>query len=309
MYLYIKTPLSGQSKYIPHLVEHCSILPENGNIQDFFAFEYCFSADTYSTYTMMEFPERYCDTILRLLQTPLKPWKVPQEKKVLRQELQEVNFTQELLEKIFCVLYQTRFNLNHTARVRFSDVYEYHTTYYTPSNWILCDEKYRICSNSYQFQTISFPEPQIKNEKFSLNVRGYKNFVRTTPKTWESHIRNAFLQELIDTWGVFQYRFWHNPIYHIPVDAYFFRSENRDILVMSEIFPDISEDFFTAFQKEFCEKSIENHFINKIIILIYLHLGTRLTHIEIVQYIQSYTYKKYQEYIWYSDEYTAYSHF
>jgi len=207
MYLYIKTPLVHQSKYIPHLVEHCAILPRNEYIQDFFAFAYRCEADCYSTYTMMEFPESQTDTLLQTLQLPLEPWKITQEKKILRQELQDVNFAQELLEKIFYTIYQTHFNLNHTARASFQEVSQYHSQYYTPKNWILCDEQYRICSDSYRFQPPPFPSPQIGTEKFCLKVRGYTNFVRTSPKTPKSHIWNAFLQELIDVWGVFAYRF------------------------------------------------------------------------------------------------------
>gem|GEM_PF-3217833 len=70
-----------------------------------------------------------------------------------------------------------------------------------------------------------------------------------------------------------------------------------DILAMSEMFPEISEEFFIAFQRDFCEKSLGNYFIQKTIVLILLHLGVLLSSEEVMQYLKNFTYQEYQEYI------------
>gem|GEM_PF-2749907 len=110
-------------------------------------------------------------------------------------------------------------------------------------------------------------------QKNRIRVHGYTNYVRiASPKIRQNSVKHFFCQELIDAWGIYTYRFGENPQYYSPVDAYFFRSEETDILAISDIFPNIHQDFFEAFRDDFLVSISENTLLNKVIVLNYLHL-------------------------------------
>ena len=251
MHAYIKTPFYRNSKYIPHLLEHCVNSRGNLNSNDFFSYVYQSDADTFSWYTHFSFSDKISiEVFISWLQKDLDAGLIEYEKQILKDELKDVNFAQELFEKIWKRLHWIDFNNNHISRVSTIEIVDYHKKYYKSAEIIICDDSFNIIS-----PTKKFTEAAALNDNTSpsiIKVRGesMRVFIRTYA-SWKDYYFMLFIQELLKSFQEYteRHKKW---VYYFDNRVFLFRTEKYSILSFPEYFEcNISIEFFDSFKTYF----------------------------------------------------------
>ncbi len=297
MLIFIRTPLYRLSKFIPHLIEHCINRDTNVNSEIYFDFIHNTDFKSFSNYTILKIPD-YIDLniFIKKIMNKINKSTIRIEKKVLKQELIYISYENKLFEKICKKVYWNNFNINKVNRINFDEIYSYHKKYYNLNNFIICDDNYNIIKDDYIYQKID--KLEVKNDKFKINVNWYKNFVIISEyKSWKDYYFNFFLEELINSFIDFKYRFNKN-IYLNNLEAYFYRTDEINIFILGWWFDiDFSMDFFNKFKNNFIN-IISYDYWKKWIIINKLLLWINLNNNEIIDYINELDYYDVVKYLW-----------
>lgn len=152
MYLYLKTPLHNHSKYIPHLVEHCSGYSAL-DVVDFFEFSYGLDGVSTPEYTRFEYDKRISyEKALEKLFTPLQKSAFLYESKILQEELGESSYDQRIYESVIQHYINSAISLNRTEKVSREEVERYHTIRYSSKNVIAVNQDFEVLYQGFQPQ-------------------------------------------------------------------------------------------------------------------------------------------------------------
>gem|GEM_PF-3172593 len=236
-YIYIKTPLYKNSKFVPHLVEHLINLKTEISPSHYFSFLKDAEMTVTATYTLIDLPKEqdamiYLEKLLEPLCTDL----IPSETKAICEENTRNNYTQKLFEKIGKQLYEKDFRTNSCLpKASKKEILEYHQKYYTKDNIIVYDDEYRIIYSQYQFVD-ERQKGVLPRKRFQVKVRGYTNFVSSEPRThWQQYYFFFFVQELLDAYFGYTYRF-QKKRYYYDIEAFFFMTEDHNIFALADDF-------------------------------------------------------------------------
>lgn len=184
MYVFIKTPLYKNSKYLPHLVEHC-ILTNNQQYSEYISTMYDNRWVTFCGYTKFYIPSQSKDTILQKLQNPITRETIEQERKIIKDELSYTSNTYDIFEKIGKKLYGKTFKNNDVSKVTYTEIKTYHKKWYTSENIIICDDNYNIISSPTKLakqstknliQSFTIKQDTTKYQVFSTKFLSFKDF-------------------------------------------------------------------------------------------------------------------------------------
>lgn len=187
--IYIKTPPINNSIYIPHLVEH-SLWWKIKTSKDYFDFpDEQMSTDTYYTIlTLYSDSKKDLKKFLELVKKPLEKEKILYEKKRIKEENNEISFSQVLCEKIWKKFYWKSYNYNWTQKVNIQDIIDYHEQFYI--NW-----EFFICEENKNFEDFNLENFSLKlKEKFNLSLRWEKWVIFI----FENKILNWYFIKILD---------------------------------------------------------------------------------------------------------------
>lgn len=152
MYLYLKTPLHNHSKYLPHLVEHCSGHSALAAV-DFFEFSYGLDGISTPEYTRFEYDKRISyEKALEKLFIPLQNSVFLYESKILQEELGGSSYDQRIYEAVIQQYINSAISLNRTENVSREEVKKYHTTRYLSKNVIAVNQDFQVIYQGFQSQ-------------------------------------------------------------------------------------------------------------------------------------------------------------
>lgn len=306
MQIFIRTPLYKLSKFIPHLIEHCINRKAIVSSSDYFNYIHNTDFNSFSNYTLLKIPNYFdVNIFLEKIIEKIDKKLIEIEVNVLKQELKNINYINWLYEKICKKIYGSQFNINKISNSKISEIIDYHQKYYQNENIIICDDDYNIINNSYIYTEHNKEKIHIKKQKFRLMFNWYNNYVISTAWTnWKNYYFHFFLEELMNSFIDFKYRFQNN-IYHNDSEAYFFRTEELDIFVISWKF-DIwfDKDFFDNFKIKF-KNIVSFDYWKKWIILCKLLNWENINNKEILNYIDSFTFENMLDFIWNKNDYSV----
>lgn len=148
----VYTPFVNNSKFIPHIVEHC-IFWKISNIDLYFQY---YNIDVYVRSFITVFNIEWNDDIalVKILQRPLDISCIRYEYGVIKQECLVNNYWQLLFEKIWKILVHKDFNNNHIETLNIQGILDYHLSYY--QNW-----NFFILNNNLLTKTLHLLPPKI----------------------------------------------------------------------------------------------------------------------------------------------------
>ena len=186
MRIYVRTPLVNKSKMIPHLVEHCiwhSVL----NAEDFFDFSYWCDWVITTDYTYFEFDKwiNYED-VMKKLNKKIRKESFFYEKKIIKQELDNVNYDQKIYEWVVRNIIDSNLSINNFEDVSREDVKDYHEKYYTPENIIVVDEpSYNILKQWFKVSKLRDQHQIIKKYPYTFEDDKYLVYIwKKTDWAW-----------------------------------------------------------------------------------------------------------------------------
>ncbi|MEA3304495.1 MAG: hypothetical protein U9Q15_01895 [Patescibacteria group bacterium] len=95
MKLILPTPWYRNSKYVPHLIEHCVLHPKDLSLQDCFLYASDIDASTNGVFTGYHFPylkEENIEILIDSLLQKISPEVIDYEKFVLEDELDDISY-------------------------------------------------------------------------------------------------------------------------------------------------------------------------------------------------------------------------
>lgn len=248
MQLYLKTPLVDNSKYVPHLTEHCSWHAAL-EISDFFEFSYGLDGISTPEYTKFEYDQRidYKQAIAKIT-TPIKKSDFIYETKILQKELADTSYDQRIYESVIKQFIESKISLNLTKNSTREEVEQYHKSRYTPNNIIAIDNNFNILYKGFSPNKKSDTQKIEKNishfcfEDDEYQILLYKNY--NTETYWELY----FIFRICCFFCVYLMR-WHKWEYFY-LEPYFQRFwEYCWALIPNIDYKVMSSDFFENWKK------------------------------------------------------------
>lgn len=182
MYLYLKTPLHNHSKYLPHLVEHCSGHSAL-DVVDFFEFSYGLDGISTPEYTRFEYDKRISrEQAVEKVFTPLTKKAYVYESKVLQEELESISYDQRIYEFIVQKYLDKAISLNAQGDASREQVQEYHNKRYHLENTIVLNNDFQPIYQGGNYQLmpkkrqlkILFDEVDFEGDEYFLLL--YQNY-------------------------------------------------------------------------------------------------------------------------------------
>lgn len=234
---------------IPHLVEHCtwhSVL----NMNDFFDLSYWADGVITTDYTYFEF-DRWVDhgKAIERLTKEIKKDSFLYEKKIIKQELEDVNYDQRIYEWVVRKFIDSGISLNNFEKVSRGEIKSYHEKYYTIENMIVVDESdYKILEQWFKVdKLISTQQQIIKKYPFIFEDDKYLVYIwKKTDWTWYWGMY-FFFRMLCFFWAHLQRR--QNWEYHY-LEPYFYEYEDNCIVMIWDYdYSQLDEKFFEWWRK------------------------------------------------------------
>ena len=140
MKIYIKTPLIGRRKAIPHMLEHCIAKSHFGS-SDFFTFTYGSEVEISSNFTLYEYDKWVSiDPILKYLTDPISKEAFEYELPIIQEECEDSSYDQRIYQESLTLLLKKKFDLNSASGLSREAVKKYHEKYYQLENFLICDD-------------------------------------------------------------------------------------------------------------------------------------------------------------------------
>lgn len=243
MRIYIKTPLVNKSKMIPHLVEHC-IWHSFLSLDDFFDFSYWVDWVITTDYTYFEFDKRinYKDVIKKLTEEIDKE-SFLYEKKIIKQELENVNYDQRIYEWVVRRFIDCNFSVNNFEKVLREEVKSYHEKYYIPENMIVVDESdYKILKQWFKANKESDYTQIIKKHSFTFEDDKYLVYI-WNKTDWTLYWQMYFFFRLLCFFWAYTQR-WQDWEYYY-LEPYFYEYDSSCIVMIWDYdYSQLGEKFF-----------------------------------------------------------------
>jgi hypothetical protein len=225
------------------------------------------------------------------------------ETKIIKEELWKFNYETKLFEKICKKIYWKEFNITKITKYSIKEVIDYHNKYYKLDNMIICDENYNILKNSYIYKKSRKKEFSFNCLKLYTTLNWYKNYALIKKyETRKDYYLFFFLQELIDAYFYFKYRYEeHN--YYYDYETFLFRTEELNTFVLSWKFDiNFNLDFFKEFKKAFCNIVLYD-FWREWVILNKLLLWVDVDSKKLISYLNSIKYEYILSLLWKKEDY------
>lgn len=295
MRIYIKTPLVNKSKMIPHLVEHCtwhSFL----SLNDFFDFSYWMDWVITTDYTYFEFDKwiNYEDVIKKLTKEIDKK-SFLYEKKIIKQELEDVNYNQRIYEWVVRNFIDSNFSVNNFEKVSLEEIKSYHEKYYTSENMIVVDEPdYKILKQWFEVGKINDGNQIIKKSPFIFEDDKYLVYIwKKTDWTWYWEMY-FFFRMLCFIWAYTER--WHNWEYYY-LEPYFYEYEDNCIVMIWDYdYSQLDEKFFEWWKKYIINMFKAWYFKEKFFLNEYLYWIPK-TRQEVIQIIENYSREEFEKFL------------
>lgn len=256
MKIFIKTELYKNSKYLPHLLEHC--IWDAKNPENYFKtisknFLTCFN-----DYILIETVEKNIEKIKEIIFKIPDKNKINFEKKVLKDELTETYFKKKIENKIWKILFWKDLNLIKNQKVSFEEVLDYHKKKFKKENIIFTTDDFEILEDNFIFEEKFSKKLDFKEKSFYLKVDKIPCFVYV--KKFENYLDYFlffFLEYFYENLFSYQIRFqeW---FYFYEHDFYSFRLYDTNIFFITCENLDFEEEFFIQSKKYFLEYLKEN---------------------------------------------------
>ena len=235
---------------IPHLVEHCT-WHSTLNLNDYFDLSYWSDGVINTDYTYFEFDKRidYKYAIEKLSQ-PIKKESFLYEKKMIKQELEDVSYDQRIYECVVKKYLDSDFSMNKFEEVSREDVKNYHEKYYTPENMIVVEDtnNYKIIqswfkaekNNKNLVQKISKKSFKFEYDKYLLYIWKFTDWTWY----WEMYFffrMICFFSAYIQRWQKWEYYY---------IEPYFYEYEDNCIVIIWDYdYSTLDQKFFEWWKK------------------------------------------------------------
>jgi|GEM_PF-5284589 len=87
--------------------------------------------------------------------SPLTQELVAKERKTIAQELRRSKHIRDIIDALYSIFYKKNLRLNKNMNTSFQEIAAYKEKYYQPENWIICDDSYRVVSDTYVFDEMN----------------------------------------------------------------------------------------------------------------------------------------------------------
>ena len=246
MKIYIKTPLIGRRKAIPHMLEHC-IAKSRFWSSDFFTFSYGSEAESSSNFTLYEYDKWLSfDSILKYLTDPIFKEAFEYELPIIQEECEDSTYDQRIYQESLSFLLSQKFDLNSASGLSWEEVQKYHEKYYKLENFLVCDDTlpdYRLVFQGENLKNLrTWAASPLQLFPFLFEEDGYFIYWKQYCLQ-EDYWKLFFLQTLLEWYIFFQKRWKWREYYHGT--PYFFTYQESNWLVVPDYdFNNYSQDFF-----------------------------------------------------------------
>ena len=280
---------------IPHLVEHCT-WHSALNLDDFFDLSYWADWVINTDYTYFEFDKwiNYEDAIKRLTEEINKE-SFLYEKKIIKQELEDVNYDQRIYEWVVKNFIDSNLSVNNFEKVSREVVKSYHEKYYTPENMIVVDESdYKILKQWFKVDRVKNQNQIIKKSPFVFEDDKYLVYIwKKTDWTWYWEMY-FFFWMLCFYWAYTQR--WQNWEYYY-LEPYFYEYEDNCIIIIWDYdYSQLDEKFFEWWKKYIINMFEVWYFKEKFFLNEYFYWISK-TRKETVQICKNFTREEFKEFL------------
>lgn len=291
MYLYIKTPRINNSKYIPHLLEHCVLHSEN--IDEFINITIPCYASVATCYTEFEFDKKDLDLILKKITTPISKESFETHKKVIKHELKWASFWQK---SYIDTLRKVSWNKNLISNsiqewVKFEDIVKYQKKYYQPEKMILVDDENELIKFWWMEKSLTFDsqielKSKIEYKKIKFQWDEFDTIFTQYQNPYDILFLD-FFYDLINNYTYYidtnKWKYWHDESDISLTDKYMILSFYKWYLPKK-----INKDFFECYKKAYLNniKNWKNRTYIPIIALFTWQYITKKQHIKFIENIE-----------------------
>lgn len=288
MYIYLKTPLQSHSKYLPHLVEHCSGHSALDAV-DFFEFSYGLDGVSTPEYTRFEYDKRVpYEKALEKLFTSLQKSAFLYETQILQEELGDPSYDQRIYEAVVRQYINPAISLNGIEKPSREEVEKYHAMRYKPENVIVASEKFQVFYHGFKPQnTFDQVQLQIISDTFDFEDDAYflllyKN--HSAKEYWELY----FIFWMLCFCSTFVMRRQEGNYYFL--EPYFHRFGEVCWCLFPRLDYQILTPQFFEHGKQYIFKMIAEGYFKEMFFLNEYFYGIPLTRIQVLDFYKNYTY-------------------
>ena len=294
MRIYIRTPLVNKSKMIPHMVEHCA-----GNIvwdmSDFFDFQRGISWEISSDTTCFEFDRwvKY-DDMLKYLFQPIEKKSVTYERKILREELWDPEFVQEVYEKALRKFVDPDYNINHYKSITWEEVKDYHEKYYKRENLIVVNEEkdYKVIFEWFKPKENKYKKLEKRKEKFRFKGNKYITYI-LTHYNGEHYRKMFFSYRILEYYLYLVNRLKGQKYFH--QENYFFEDSYACIMLVENLdYSKLDKEFFEGWRKYIINMFKVWYFQERLLLNKYFYWIPK-TRKEVIQICKNFTREEFKE--------------
>ena len=281
---------------ISHAVEHCAGF-FNRKINAFFDLSRSLDWEITIDYTSFGADKwiKY-EKMLEVLFHPIEKKTLDYERKVLKEELSDPTYGQEISEKILKKFVDPELSTNRYKSVTLKEVRDYHKKYYKPENIIVVDE-----DKNYKVIFKWFNPPKKKPQKLEkikekFKYRKDKYIVYVLKHYNAEQYRKLFLSYDLIIAYLFYINRLNNQRYYQQENYFFQNSYACSIVIEDADFSKLDKEFFEKWKKYYlnilrCWYCKETFFLNEYI------YGIPKTRKEVIQIYKNFTREEFKEFL------------
>lgn len=296
MKIYIKTPLIGRRKAIPHMLEHC-IAKSHFWSSDFFTFTYGSEVEISSNFTLYEYDKWVSiDSILKYLTDPISKKAFEYELPIIQEECEDSSYDQRIYQESLTLLLKKKFDLNSASDLSREAVKKYHEKYYQLENFLICDDtlsEYKLLFQGEKLKKLrNWVTTSLQVSPFLFEDDAYFIYWKQYCLQ-EDYWKLFFLQTLLEGYIFYQKRWQWREYYHGT--PYFFTYQEANWLVVPDYdFSNYSQDFFLQ-GKQYLLSMLKAWYFSTVLFLNNYFYWIPATRDEVIALCESFSWNHFQK--------------